>query len=357
VPWTPSGGPITLENVTRVQALGRLDQPSESSTVMDYAMSPDSTRLVALTNVQMIIWDLVDGQVVFASGRSDTTQVFFSPDKTEVYGVGPTGETIVFDALTGALLNAFPGQTGYNGIAAYDRQNGWLALGSSDGSVRVWDTRERTALVTLSPHTTAISALEFSPDGERLLTAAADQTVQLWDWRLQERIHTWTTGETDAARLAYSPDSAFAAAGLLDGAVLWVIEDGAEIARYALPAQGASRILRFSPDGRYLLVGSGNAGLHLWGLGDAPAATLPEVGGNRLAARYDPSGSMLLTSAVGALPALWNLSQIGREALNRAGIDVGSDQIIDIAWTDDGRLLLFFDALGAIYVWGIAETG
>ena len=80
--WTPAGEAITLQNVQQIRHLGRLESPAPPSTIFDYALSPDSTRLVALNNDTLSAWDLVSGEMVFStsrSGRGDSTCGHFSP--------------------------------------------------------------------------------------------------------------------------------------------------------------------------------------------------------------------------------------------------------------------------------------
>ena len=356
-PWRSSGAPITLETVTQVASLGRLDQPNVTSTVMDFALTPDSTRLAALTNAQLVVWDLLSGQVVFATGRSETTQIFISPDKTELYGITPVGEGIVFDAETGAILNSFNGHSTYNGTAAFDDENGWLALGGNDGTVKVWDPLERTSLSTFQAHSESITALAFSPDGDQLATAGSENNVRLWHWREQSTLRDWVTFDADPALLAFNSAGTQVAAGVFNGAFLWSTDADTALYRLEMGENGASRVLQFSPDDTYLLGGSRPAGAVLWSASSGEIVSrLPDTDGDSLSAQFSPDGHLLVTASVGSPVSVWDLTQITGETIGRADLAVASGEILDVAWSDDGRLLLFFDARGFVYVWGIPEV-
>jgi WD40 repeat protein len=353
--WQTPGDPITVENVAQVQALGRLTQVDTPSTLMDFAVAPDATRLAAISNTQIIAWDLISGETVFASGRGDVTQLYYAPDKTEIYGINPTGEVIVFDAETGGIITAFQGHPAYYGTAAYHPDDGWLALGGADGSVKVWDTLERTALATLQAHEQAVSALALSPDGAALVTTGPGNSVRLWDWRERALLHEWALGEEAAQRLAFAPDRV--AAGVENGALLWAAGDGAELQRLVTDRGGATSVLQFSPDGRYLLGGSRAIGMRLWRMDDFSLLTaLPDVDGASASARFSPDGDLLVTAAVGVPIMLWNLTQVTGDTIARAELPIGLNEILNVEWTSDGRLLLFFDARGTIAVWGIPQA-
>ena len=57
----------------------------------------------------------------------------------------------------------------------------WLASGSRDQTVRIWDAQTCRLLATLEGHTGPVEHLSFSPDSERLVSSSNDQTLRLWN--------------------------------------------------------------------------------------------------------------------------------------------------------------------------------
>src|SRR5262249_3032586 len=144
---------------SHIAYIGRLDARGTPSTVFAYAFSPDNSRMAGLNNDLLISWDLLSGQIVFNTSRGDAQFVFYSADKTEIYTVDNTGLIAIYNADTGQSKTTMPGQTDFNGTVAYYADQGWLALGSINGSVKVWDVAARQSLVTIQAHSLQIKAL------------------------------------------------------------------------------------------------------------------------------------------------------------------------------------------------------
>ena len=56
-----------------------------------------------------------------------------------------------------------------------------LAVGYSDGSVRLWDVGTREAEVTFTGHKTGVTCLAWDAAGLRLVSGSKDNTVIVWD--------------------------------------------------------------------------------------------------------------------------------------------------------------------------------
>jgi len=87
-----------------------------------------------------------------------------------------------------ALQRALTGHTGLNvrpltgrvTAVAIAPDGTWLATGSDDRSVRIWDPATGRQRATLG-HTGAVTAVAIAPDGTWLATASRDGTVRIWD--------------------------------------------------------------------------------------------------------------------------------------------------------------------------------
>jgi WD40 repeat protein len=121
----------------------------------------------------------------------------------------------------------------------------------------------------------------------------------------------------------FSPDGGCLAA--YDGkgdVIIWNIDDGTEVGRYALPSHPMS--IRFSPDGEQIAVGLRNGGLELFETADGRSllsrAVLPKSS-EAVAVAFSPDGKWLAVSTVVHVE-LWDFASLrgGDEAHGRRAI-------------------------------------
>ncbi|PJF40667.1 MAG: hypothetical protein D6737_16840 [Chloroflexi bacterium] len=354
--WREATTSITLDNAPQISYLGRLDANSRPSTVFDYDFAPDNTLLAALNNDLLIVWDLITGEEILSQERGDAARVLFSADKTELFLIGSTGQTAIIDTTTGSTIDNFAAHPTFNNSIAYYEDDGLLAVGGTDGDVKVWDVFERISLVTIAAHgAEAVDKIAFSHDGERLATGGLG-AVHLWNWRDRERIASFALGDALPQHVVFSPDDTQLAVKTQEMLYLLDPTDMTVLHSTLLPRNGGVDLLAYSPDGRFLITDDILTEISIWNTETGQRIVrLPNVGERRVSAAFSPSGDMLLTSSLTGPVTLWNIAAPGEQDVARADLDVEGERHFAVAWTDDGRLLTILDALGPIYVWGIAD--
>jgi WD40 repeat protein/serine/threonine protein kinase len=151
---------------------------------------------------------------------------------------------------------------------ALSQDGRWLAGGSSDTTVRVWNMQatqpSRTERV-LRGHKSYISCMKFSPDGRWLVTGSGDKTIRLWDLEASDphtNVRVLRGHNGDVTSLSISADSQWVASGANEDSIvrLWNLGGGEFAASPKViprvPGE-ASRNVVLSPNGRWLISGIG----------------------------------------------------------------------------------------------------
>jgi WD40 repeat protein len=230
-------------------------------------------------------------------------------------------------------------------------------LGSLSGEIKVWDTYERQSLVTFRAQQLQVTALAFSPDGQLLASGGDDTMVSIWNWRDRQSVVSVDNTDATPRRMSFSPDGTQLAVGTNERIRLWSVADGALAHTLETGRGGVSEVLLYSPSGDYLVNGGGPPQLTLWDPRTGELLTqLPGIGGDRTSAAFTPDSNLLVTTVLGGPVTLWDMTQITSTTLNQHDLAVGTNQILVVHWTADSRLLLMFDALGPVYVWGVGQS-
>lgn len=353
--WQEPFTPVTLANVDEVRFIGRLDPPSVGAgSVFNFAFSIDGTRLAALNQEQLVVWDLITGEIVFTAARRDLLRVYYSPDKTSLYAFDPSGLVHVLDGESGFQETVFEAHPDFvDGQHAYYAPGGLFAANSVQGEVRVWDAVEREVLANLPTRNADLIQIVFSGDGERIAVGDALGNAQVWDWRSEEQLATFP-GDLPLVRLALSPDGSQVAAATAEDIRVWDITNPDEVQHILLTGEGgAADVLTYTQDGRYIVNSGLTEAMNVWNAetGELVAA-LPELGGEFTALAFSPDGDLMLTSVFQGGVLVWDITAMDADRLGRAALDVTTN-IIDVAWAPDGRTLALFAANGTVQIWGI----
>ncbi len=93
---------------------------------------------------------------------------------------------------SGESLRTFSGHTSSVTSVAFSPDGQYVLTGSADGTARLWDASSGESLRTFTGHTAWVSSVAFSPDGRYVLTGSKDGTARLWDAASGESLRTFS---------------------------------------------------------------------------------------------------------------------------------------------------------------------
>jgi WD40 repeat protein len=235
-----------------------------TSKVVGTAFSPDGRRLVTASWDKTVRqWDSRTGQEVEPPYDRHSAQLFsavYSPDRQCVASAGADRTIRVWRARGRQDVAVLQGHTGYVNEVAFDPVGRRLASRSSDSdfgdftaddSVRVWDVGPGASLPVLRGHLLTIYAVAYSPDGRWLASGSWDGTVRLWDAATGEPCAT-LPHTSYVFGLAFGPDGTELLTGDRRSGQLRVWDVATARVRKEIPFHGANvrfHSLTVSPDG------------------------------------------------------------------------------------------------------------
>src|SRR5262252_1112540 len=82
----------------------------------------------------------------------------------------------------------------------------WLASGSSDSAVKLWEASSGKLVRSLNGHQAAVNSVDFSPDGRWLASGSDDNTVKLWEASSGKLVRSLEGDQDSISSVAFSPD-------------------------------------------------------------------------------------------------------------------------------------------------------
>ncbi|MGF1936806.1 MAG: AAA-like domain-containing protein [Nostoc sp. ChiQUE02] len=199
----------------------------------------------------------------------------------------------------------------------------------------------------LSGHQGIVLGVDFSPDGQWIVSSSIDRTVKLWrrDGTLVKTLpHTATIHS-----VRFSPDSRRIVAAGIDGSIrLWTI-DGKLLTIFKGHKSAVWRVA-FSPDGQTIASASGDLSVKLWQLDGTLIRTLKHERGVWGIA-FSPDGQTIASSMVGGTNKLWRLDGTLIKTFT-----AGKATVWSLAFSPDGQTLVSGGADNMVRLWNREGT-
>ncbi|KAJ5245693.1 hypothetical protein N7489_005789 [Penicillium chrysogenum] len=217
-------------------------------------------RAIIGASEEVLCWDVKKGELLGrwrdSACRAQVTVVTQSMTDEDIFAVGyEDGSIRLWDSRTATVIISFNGHKSAVTKLAFDNAGVRLASGSKDTDIILWDLITETGLFRLRGHTDQITSLHFLFPSPELLTASGlsehsgfllttgkDALIKVWDLASQHCIETHVAQSNgECWSLGLSPDQGGCITAGNDGELrVWSIDEAAmmEISREKVGADG-----------------------------------------------------------------------------------------------------------------------
>jgi WD40 repeat protein len=286
------------------------------------------------------------------TGHSDYLySVAYSPDGRYLAS-GSKDRTIkIWEVATGKGLRTLTGHSGVVLSVAYSPDGRYLASGSQDKTIKIWEVATGKVR-TLTGHYMTFWSVAYSPDGRYLASGSSDKTIKIWETATGTELRTLTGHSMTVWSVAYSPDGRYLASGSLDKTIkIWEVATGQELRTLTGHSEGVLSVA-YSPDSRYLASGIGDGAIKIWEV--ATGKELRTLTGHSNVVRsvaYSPDGRYLASGSQDKTIKIWEVAT-GNELRTLTG---HSETVFSVAYSPDGRYLASGSVDDTIKIWRVGQ--
>ncbi|KAI0446385.1 vegetative incompatibility protein HET-E-1 [Xylaria telfairii] len=189
--------------------------------------------------------------------------VAISPDGSWLAS-GSNDKTIkMWDVLGGICTQTFEGHEGGVNSIAISPDSRWLASGSEDKTIKIWDVAKGVCTQMFEGHKGGVDSIAISPDGSWLASGSRDKTVKIWDVARATCTQTLEVRPNWVYSIAISPDGRWLVLALSEDINIWDITTG--VCHRTMTTSHSVRSIAISPDSRWVASSKLNA-VQIWDL-------------------------------------------------------------------------------------------
>ena len=346
----------------------------------------DGSLLAGSSDGTVRLWDVeTEKHITFTGHAASVTSVSFSGYDYYFASSSEDGTVKLWSNLLSYddphLMTLVIGHASSVNSVCFSFDNHFLASGSMDGTVRLWDVENREHIITLIGQTDFVSSVSFSPNSRFLASGSGDGTVGLWDVGdhtsikmlgesilLRKKVGCVgtgpdmiaLTGHIDAVRsVCFSPDGRFLVSGSgiveflggTDNTVrLWDVETGKQIKALKGHTDPIGSVC-FSSDSRVLASGSWDKTICLWNVTTGERIrTLTKHTNQVNSVCFSPDSRVLASGGSDNTGRLWDVAT-GKLSKTLIG---HTSKVNSVCFSPDGRLLASGSYDKTVRLWDVA---
>ncbi|KAM7543119.1 hypothetical protein Aperf_G00000014301 [Anoplocephala perfoliata] len=272
----PAGMPGSMERTSSLLSPNMLLTGHESEVFCVKFVPTDGSYIVSAGfDRQIFIWETYgecDNVAVMPGHGGAIIDLALSTDGELLYSASSDKTIAIWDLNTCQRVKKIRGhQNIVNSVDIARRGPQMIVSGSDDGTVRLWDRRQKTEVQNFQ-NTYQVLSVTFNDTAEMIFSGGIDNIIKGWDLRKLD-VAMRLNGHTDTVTgLALSPDGNFLLSNAMDNTLrVWDVRPFAPPERCSKILYGhlhtyEKNLLRcaWSSDGQYVTCGSGDRYVHVW---------------------------------------------------------------------------------------------
>ncbi len=341
--------------------------------VYSLSVSADGERLIFADAERRTVrlWDLVanrevhklhaDGQLGSIITFQQTDKLLwsaeFQPGSGAILTIGGS-EARLWDENYQERMRFSPHETVAS--ASYSPDGKWIATGSWDHSVKIWEVSTGKVIHKLEgEHTGAVNSVTFSNDGTQLLTASDDGTAILWNIESGKAVRKFEGHSDSVLAATFSHDGLLIATASNDKtARIWRASDGTVVREFTGHQWGVTCVA-FTPGGENLITGSNDNTGRFYNV--LTGEMLMELVGHTASVTSvvsSPDGTRIVTGSRDQTAKLWDAKppesgdHKGKEILT---LTHHTKDVTSVTFSPDGRQILTGSRDGTAVIWLSSE--
>ncbi|MCZ8068232.1 MAG: serine/threonine protein kinase [Microcystis sp. LE17-20D] len=234
----------------------------------------------------------------------------------------------------------------------YSPDGRYLASGSGDKNIKIWEVATGKQLRTLTGHSDTVSSVLYSPDGRYLASGSNDKNIKIWEVATGKQLRTLTGHYGEVYSVIYSPDGRYLASGSWDKNIkIWEVATGKQLRTLTGHSSPVLSVV-YSPDGRYLASGNGDKNIKIWEVATGKQLrTLTGHSGSVWSVVYSPDGRYLASGNGDKTTKIWEVAT-GKKLRTLTG---HSNVVWSVVYSPDGRYLASGSGDKTIKIWRVGQ--
>ncbi|MCB9453785.1 MAG: WD40 repeat domain-containing protein [Anaerolineaceae bacterium] len=267
---------------------------------------PDTDGFVEWLRDQMAdLPDLVTG-LVFQIGalriNDEVKSLSWSPDEQYIVTAGEESIARIWDSHTGEERFQLEGHDDDLSFVSFSPDGRVIATGDMYGAANIWSVDSRAILFSLDKQFGEITSIDFSPDHQLIATGTVAE-VHVWDAATgRER---WTTIVIEVFSVKFSSDGRLLMVGTGTSGVMVFDAQSGDVLVEGLRGEDSYKHIAVSPDNQFIALSGTEGDLRIWDFEQDATITLSGHTDEITGVAYSPDGNILLSSGLDGTIRFW----------------------------------------------------